>query len=153
MKDSTSKNLFSTCSYVSHVIISFGNIQTNSFRYKWALLQFYVFNLLVSKLLKYCRKNHSLKKKVFIFGCLGLSCSSGASLYLKCMGLVIVEHRLSCPVACGILVPWPGIKTASPALEDIFLTNGPPGKSQNDRFYLHCLSLIHSISITCTFLP
>ena len=36
---------------------------------------------------------------------------------------------LSCPAACGILVPRPGIKPESPALEGGFFTTGPPGKS------------------------
>ena len=36
---------------------------------------------------------------------------------------------LSCPEACGILIPQPGIEPASPALEGRFLTTGPPGKS------------------------
>lgn len=36
---------------------------------------------------------------------------------------------LNCPAACGILVPGPGIKPEDPALEDGFLTTGPPGKS------------------------
>ena len=31
--------------------------------------------------------------------------------------------------ACGILAPRPGIKPASPALEDEVLTAGPLGKS------------------------
>ena len=31
-------------------------------------------------------------------------------------------HRLRCPMACGILVPWPGIIPTSPALQDGFLT-------------------------------
>ena len=44
-------------------------------------------------------------------------------------GLVAAARRLSCPVACGILVPWPGIKPVSPALEGRFLTTGPRGKS------------------------
>ena len=39
-----------------------------------------------------------------------------------CTGLVA-------PVACGILVPWPGIEPTSPALESEFLNTGPPGKS------------------------
>ena len=30
--------------------------------------------------------------------------------------------------ACGILVPWPGIKPVSPALEGKVLTTGPQGK-------------------------
>ena len=36
---------------------------------------------------------------------------------------------LSCPEACGILVPWPGIELTHPALEGEFLSTGPPGKS------------------------
>ena len=36
---------------------------------------------------------------------------------------------LSCPTACGILVPWPWISPATPSLEGRFLTTGPPGKS------------------------
>ena len=35
----------------------------------------------------------------------------------------------SCPVACEILVPQPGVKPTSPALEGGFSTTGPPGKS------------------------
>ena len=35
---------------------------------------------------------------------------------------------LSRPMACGILVPWPGIELKSLALEGEFLTNGAPGK-------------------------
>ena len=33
-------------------------------------------------------------------------------------------------MACGILVPGPGIKPMSPALQGGFLTTGPPGKFQ-----------------------
>ena len=36
---------------------------------------------------------------------------------------------LNCPVACGILVPRPGMELMSPALQSGFLTAGPPGKS------------------------
>ena len=36
---------------------------------------------------------------------------------------------LSCPTACGILVPRPGIEPTSPALEGRFLTTGPRGNS------------------------
>ena len=39
--------------------------------------------------------------------------------------------ELSCPTACGILVPQPGIKPEIPALEGRFLTTGPPGKFQD----------------------
>ena len=41
---------------------------------------------------------------------------------------VIAVLRLSCPRACGILVPWPEIKLMSLALESGFLTTGPLGK-------------------------
>ena len=37
-------------------------------------------------------------------------------------------------MACGILVPQPGIELAFPELQFRFLTTGPPGKSQ-----LHCI--------------
>ena len=35
---------------------------------------------------------------------------------------------LSCLATCGMLVPLPGIKPVSPALEDRILTTEPPGK-------------------------
>ena len=55
------------------------------------------------------------------------SCGSWAQLWL--MGSVVTACRFSCSVACGILVPQPGIEPTSPALQGIFLTTGPPGKS------------------------
>ena len=48
---------------------------------------------------------------------------------LRHAGSLVDAHGLSCPVACGILVPRPGIEPASPALEGGFFTTGPPGKS------------------------
>ena len=48
---------------------------------------------------------------------------------LECMGSVVEVYGLSCPVACGILFPQPGIKSTSPALEGGFLITGPSGKS------------------------
>ena len=46
-----------------------------------------------------------------------LSCGL-RDLLLWCAGFsLVVAHGLSCPVACGILVPQPGIEPASPALE------------------------------------
>ena len=69
----------------------------------------------------------------------GLSCSTWdlslqrVGSLLRCGTCVsfslIVACGLSCPVARGILVPGPGIELASPALQDGFLTTGPPGKS------------------------
>ena len=43
---------------------------------------------------------------------------------------VVTVHRLSCPVAYGILVPWPGIQSMSPASVGGFLSTGSPAKSQ-----------------------
>ena len=37
----------------------------------------------------------------------------------------VVACRLNCPTACGILVPQPGIKPTSPALEAGLVTTGP----------------------------
>ena len=42
----------------------------------------------------------------------------------------VEAHDLSCPAACGILVPGLGIEPVSPVLAGGFLTTGPPGKSQ-----------------------
>ena len=57
----------------------------------------------------------------------GLSrCDSQA---LECTGSVVAAHRLSCPTACEILLPQPGIEPMSPALEGGFLTTGPTGNS------------------------
>ena len=58
---------------------------------------------------------------------------------------VIMTCRLWCPVACRILVPWPGIEPMSLALQDRFLTIGPPRKSQNHLFWFNFRS--HSTSL------
>ena len=47
-------------------------------------------------------------------------------------------------MACGILVPQPGIKPASPALEGRFLTTGPPEKSP----YLFFIKRNHPLGST-----
>ena len=56
--------------------------------------------------------------------------------------------RLSCSAACGILVPWPGVKPAPPALEGGFLTAGPPGKSP---VLLNLLKLVLWPLLVCDF--
>ena len=48
---------------------------------------------------------------------------------LRHTGSLVEVSGLSCPAACGILVPRPGMEPASPALEGRFLTTEPPGKS------------------------
>ena len=78
----------------------------------------------------------------FIFGCAGSSLwpegSEACGIFfppLGCKGFSLWsmgsrEHGLSsCPVARGILVPWPGIEPPSLALEGGVLTTGPPGES------------------------
>ena len=50
------------------------------------------------------------------------------ALLLRCVSSIVAVAGLSCPVACGILVPWPEIELTSSALEGFF-TTGPPGKS------------------------
>ena len=51
------------------------------------------------------------------------------------MGSVVVAHRLSSSVACGILVPQPGMHPSLPALEGGVLTTGPPGNSPSMGFF------------------
>ena len=71
----------------------------------------------------------------------GTSLVVGTSLIMTC--------RLCCPVACRILVPWPRIEPMTPALQDRFLTTGPPRKSQNHLFWLNFRS--HSTSLLLFF--
>ena len=59
-----------------------------------------------------------------------LHCSSWASL--------VVAHGLSCLVVCGVLVPQPGIKPTSPALEGRFLATGPPYSLIVSSYYYSC---------------
>ena len=68
--------------------------------------------------------------------------------YLQCVGFLAEVRGLSCPVECGVLVPQPGIKPVSPALESKFLTTGSPGKPifvfYIDRNYnIEEVSLLH----------
>ena len=58
--------------------------------------------------------------------------ASGLSWW--CPDSVVVAHGFSCPAACEILVPWPEIEPAPPALQGRFLTTGPPGKSPSTCF-------------------
>ena len=51
-------------------------------------------------------------------------------------GSVIVALGLSYCVACGTVVPQPGIEPASPALRGRLLTTGVPGNSLSYGFYL-----------------
>ena len=51
------------------------------------------------------------------------------------LGSVVANRELSCPTACGILVPGPGIEPASPALKGRYLTSGC--QESPDFFALH----------------
>ena len=50
-----------------------------------------------------------------------------------------MARGLSCPVACGILVPRPGIEPASPSMEGGFFTTGPPRKSLSNKLLISLL--------------
>ena len=69
--------------------------------------------------------------RVFLSSCehMGSVVCGTRALSLRRVSSVVVAHGLSCPSPCGILVPQPGIKPTSPALEGWFYTTGPPGKS------------------------
>ena len=54
--------------------------------------------------------------------------SSCGTWTLAGTGSAVLTHGLSCLVACEMLVPRPGIKLLSPALDGGFLTTGPPEK-------------------------
>ena len=66
---------------------------------------------------------------------LGLSCGTQDlhcviwDFSLRHTGSKVAMHGLSCSMAWGILDPWSRIEPMSPALQDRFLTTGPPGKS------------------------
>ena len=66
----------------------------------------------------------------------GLSCSTQA-LFFRCAGSVVVAGELSCPAAHGILVLWPEMEPASPALEGGFIITEPPGSSLVS-LWVHC---------------
>ena len=75
----------------------------------------------------------------------GLSCGMRDLSSRPVGSSLVVVRGLSCPVACGILVPRTRIKPVSLALEGGFLTTGPPGKSQSPYFKVSCfITLISS---------
>ena len=70
---------------------------------------------------------------IYSFGCLG-SCwqqagSCAQTPLLWRLGSIVATCGLSCPKASGILVPQPGMRRATLALQSGFFTTGPPGKS------------------------
>ena len=84
-----------------------------------------------------------------LWGCAGLCRGMQALLSLQRVGCPVVARRLSCPVACGTLVPRPGMEPMFLALEGRFLTTGPPGKcSPRPLSAFNSLSLIFAVLIT-----
>ena len=59
---------------------------------------------------------------------------------VACLGSAVVVHRFSCRMAGRILVPRPGIKHLSSALQGGFLTTGPPTKPLLHVFDQPCAS-------------
>ena len=55
---------------------------------------------------------------------------------------------LSCPAACGILVPQPGIEPGSRALEGGFLTTEPPGSPSLASIFTFSLHILSSWNVT-----
>ena len=105
-------------------------------------------------------KRNYLRNFFFIFGCAGSSLLYGLSLAVTSGGYSLVKvprllivvaslvglsgfshcsSGLSCTVACGILVPRPGIEPVSPELAGGFSTTGPPGKSQ-EKFFIYLIA-------------
>ena len=70
--------------------------------------------------------NQNVNSLIFFLMSIFYLASVGCQLWPA--GSVAVMCRLSCSVAPGILVSWPGIKPTAPALECRYLTTGPPGK-------------------------
>ena len=71
-------------------------------------------------------------KKLFIW-LHGVLVEAG-SFFLQ---ILLLQLRLSCPGACGILVSWPGIRQIPTALTGRVLTTGPPGKSCDFPLDMH----------------
>ena len=80
------------------------------------LLGFIICNYLVLSIILL-----SFFKKVYwlILAASDLSCNTCS---------LVVTNGPSCPNACEILVPWPGIEPTSPAMKGRFSTTGPPRK-------------------------
>ena len=67
------------------------------------------------------------------------------------MGFLVVTHALSCPSACGIPVPQPAVKPASPALEGRFLSSESPGKFLVLLFFFFYIIAKYELITHCGF--
>ena len=68
------------------------------------------------------------------------SCPSGSFVGMLELSLVVARGLSCSAVSCGVLVPQPGVKPMSPALQGGFLTSGPPEKSSFYLFYFIVLA-------------
>ena len=125
------------CSTSSFVLSGCGSMIHQEWEY-WDSYQLFLFSFIsyAATHQPLSSLSFSLLKYLFIYLTVsGFSCGtwdlhcSVWDLSLWCVDSVIAVHGLSCFAACGILLPWPGIKPPSPALQGRFLTTGPPGKS------------------------
>ena len=63
---------------------------------------------------------------ISVFGCVESYLQhAGSFVGGMCDQSAVVVFRLSCPGACGILVPWPGVELVSPALGQILHQRKP----------------------------
>ena len=71
-----------------------------------------------------------------------LTCEAIWSWAFVCWACFILYCFWLCHAACGILVPWPGCWTHTPALKGKVLTTGLPGKSLKYIFWSPFLFLL-----------
>ena len=86
------------------------------------------FGFYLSNYLLWIVRHLSRSRLILPCGCDILGCVG--SLLLPVCSRACRLGAQQCLEAYGILVPQPGIKLESPALEGRFLATGPPGKSQ-----------------------
>ena len=84
---------------------------------------------------------------LFIYFWLRCVLAVAQSLELRPKGSILAVLGLSCPIAWGILVPRPQIKTTSSTLQGGFLTTKPPGKSP---YLVLIAGATNSLSQPCT---
>ena len=78
-------------------------------------------------------------KNIYLFIWLCQALVAACKVFIEFgVGSADLAHRLSCSIACGILIPRPGVEPVSPALAGGFLSTGPPRKSLETVLSLVC---------------
>ena len=93
---------------------------------------------------------------IFTAACRIFPCGAQASLLVTCSLPSLVQGLSGCPIACGILVPCPGIVPMPPALEGRFLSTGPLGSPTENywRLFDHIYGFISGVSVALfVFMP